>query len=91
MKHGPWFAGSPGGVVVAGTIYGTMHKTTVYLPDELKAGLVREARRRGSSEAEVIREAIAKAISAPRPTPGFLHAEPLADRVNELMEGFGDR
>ncbi|MEX0789718.1 MAG: CopG family transcriptional regulator [Actinomycetota bacterium] len=68
-----------------------MQKTTIYLPDDLKAGVAREARRRGSSEAEVIREAIARAISAPKPRAGFLDAEPLADRVDELLEGFGTR
>jgi predicted transcriptional regulator len=66
-----------------------MHKTTVYLPEDLKAGLTREARRRGSSEADVIRKAIADAIASPRPSRGFLDAEPIADRVDELLEGFG--
>lgn len=67
------------------------NKTTVYLPDELKTALEREARRRGSSEAEVIREAVRAAVSRPRPTPGIIAGEPLADRVDELLAGFGDR
>src|SRR4051794_39282648 len=34
-----------------GTIYGMSVKTTLYLPDELKAEVEREARRRGIAEA----------------------------------------
>ncbi|MEX2551909.1 MAG: CopG family transcriptional regulator [Actinomycetota bacterium] len=68
-----------------------MHKTTVYLPDELKRGLEREARRRGTSEADIVRQAIADAILSPRPNLGFLDSEPLAERVDELLEGFGSR
>ncbi len=68
-----------------------MAKTTVYLPDDLKAGLARQARMTGSSEAEVIRRAIADAIAAPRPNGGFLDVEPIARRVDELLEGFGSR
>jgi Arc/MetJ-type ribon-helix-helix transcriptional regulator len=81
--HGTW--------VKTGTIYGTMHKTTVYLPEELKRGLEQEAQRRGTSEADVVRQAIAEAISSTRPNRGFLDAEPLAERVDELLEGFGSR
>lgn len=66
-------------------------KTTVYLPDELKAALAREARRRGSSEAEVIRQAIAAAMTTPRPRTGFLDGEPFAERADELLDGFGER
>ncbi|MGI8576214.1 MAG: CopG family transcriptional regulator [Egibacteraceae bacterium] len=67
------------------------HKTTVYLPDELKTAVEREAHRQGSSEAEVIRRAITAAVTPPRPRAGFLDAEPLADRVDELLGGFGER
>ncbi len=66
-------------------------KTTVYLPEVLKAAVEREARRRGSSEAEVIRQAIAAAVIAPRPRPGFLDAEPFAAQADELLAGFGER
>jgi predicted transcriptional regulator len=68
-----------------------IQKTTVYLPEPLKAAVEREARRRGSSEAEVIRQAIAAAVTAPRPRAGFLDAEPFAARTDELLEGFGER
>lgn len=68
-----------------------MLKTTVYLTEALKKGLADEARRTGSSEAEVIRRAIKNAISSPRSNAGFLDAEPIADRVDELLEDFGTR
>jgi predicted transcriptional regulator len=67
------------------------HKTTLYIPDELKRAVEREARRGGSSEAEVMRQAIAQAVARPRPRAGFLDAEPLAERTEELLAGFGDR
>lgn len=70
---------------------GMSRKTTIYLPDELKRGVEREARRRGSSEAEVIRQALAEAIASPRPRAGFLDAEPFAARADELLAGFGER
>ncbi|MGQ0742848.1 MAG: CopG family transcriptional regulator [Acidimicrobiales bacterium] len=66
-------------------------KTTVYLPDDLKAGVEREALRLGISEAEVIRQAIAGALARPRPRPGILDGEPMAQRVDELLIGFGQR
>lgn len=68
-----------------------MKKTTVYLPTELKSALAGEARRRGCSEAEVIRDAVADAVSRPRPRGGLFDGEPLAARVDELLAGFGDR
>lgn len=66
-------------------------KTTVYLPDELKLAVERNARLRGLSEAEVIRQAIEGALQAPRPTPGLLDAEPFAARTDDLLAGFGER
>jgi hypothetical protein len=69
-----------------------MTKTTVYLPDELKAAVAREARRRGTSEAEVIREAIGAAVSRPVPRSGlFASDDPFAERADELLAGFGER
>lgn len=68
-----------------------MQKTTVYLPDDLKARVEREARRRSTSEAEVIRDAIASAVQRPRPRAGLFDAEPFAERVDELLDGFGER
>jgi predicted transcriptional regulator len=67
-------------------------KTTIYLPEELKAAVEREAKRRGTSEAEVIRDAIARAVSRPRPRAGIITGgEPIAHRVDELLAGFGER
>jgi len=66
-------------------------KTTIYLPDELKRAVEREAARRGESEAEVIRSAIALAVARPRPLGGFISIEPIANRVEELLIGFGER
>ncbi len=69
-----------------------MRKTTVYLPDDLKEHLARVARERGVAEAEVIRDAIAAAVSRPAPRAGlFASDEVYADRVDELLQGFGDR
>jgi len=74
-----------------GTICGMSAKTTVYLPDELKKALEREARRRGCSEAHVIREALTAAVERTAPRPGILDTEPIADRVDDLLAGFGER
>lgn len=76
-------------------MYG-MKKTTVYLPDELKAALEARARAEQCNEAELIREAVAERIArGPVPRPrlplceaglGDAHA---AERVDALLEGFG--
>ncbi len=75
-------------------MYG-MHRTTVYLPEDLKKALSRAARRRGVSEAELIREGVGLAIAQgepPRPRlPLFASGQPdLTRRLDELMEGFGE-
>jgi plasmid stability protein len=75
-------------------MYG-MKRTTVYLPDDLKAALERTAAAQGKSEAEVVRSALAAATEEhayPAPTlPLFESADPsLAERVDEeLAAGFG--
>lgn len=69
-----------------------MVKTTLYLPDDLKAELTREASRRGESEAELIRRALRRELDSVRPRPKgalFNGAEPIADRVDDLLNGFG--
>lgn len=76
---------------MGGTIYGMSVKTTIYLPDELKEALEAEARRRGQSEAEVVREAIRALVGRPTPRPGIIEGEPLAARSEELLSGFGER
>ncbi len=66
-------------------------KTTLYLPDELKAGVEREARRRGIPEAEVIRLALAASLSRPSPRAGIVDGPAIAEHVDELLDGFGTR
>jgi predicted transcriptional regulator len=70
-----------------------MFKTTIYLPDDLKEAVAEEARRRGQSEAEVIRAAVADAVKAPRsrPNAAVFSGEPIARQADELLEGFGQR
>jgi len=76
-------------------MYG-MKRTTVYLPDELKAALERTAAAEGKSEADVMRSALATATAehahpAPR-LPLFESGDAtLAERVDEeLARGFGE-
>lgn len=79
-----------------GRVYG-MQKTTVYLPEDLKASLERVALETERSVAEIIREALRKAVDESRkPRPRVpLTGEGLGDptaalRVDELLrEGFG--
>ncbi len=70
-----------------------MNKTTLYLPDELKRAVTQEARRRGTSEAEIIRASLQATLPVERPRPrgGILTGvEPISHRVDELLaEGFG--
>jgi hypothetical protein len=69
-----------------------MNKTTIYLPGELKKAVAREARQRGITEAEVIREAIAAALTRPIPRGGlFASGQPFAHHAEELLSGFGER
>lgn len=82
-----------------GSIYGTMYgmkRTTVYLPDDLKAALERTAAAQGKSEAEIVRGALAVVTADqayPRPRlPLFDSGDStLAERVDEeLATGFGE-
>ncbi|CAA9469052.1 MAG: hypothetical protein AVDCRST_MAG02-3889 [uncultured Rubrobacteraceae bacterium] len=72
-----------------------MKKTTVYLPDDLKAALGRVADERGQSEAELIREAVGDLVRGserPRPRLPLFHSDDptLAERVDEELRGFGE-
>jgi hypothetical protein len=73
-----------------------MRKTTVYVPDDLKADLARASAATGRSEAELIREGIRLVTVetggvTPR-LPLFESGEPdLAERVDEHLAGFGER
>ena len=81
-------------------MYGTMNgmrKTTLYLPDELKIALERYAKKRGTSEAGIVREALASFISnTERPRPRLpLTGQPLGDpslaeHTDERLEGCGE-
>jgi hypothetical protein len=75
-------------------MYG-MDKTTVYLPRPLKEALAAAAQRRQVSEAEIIREGIALAVTRDEPRkprlPLFHSDSPdLAARFDELLKGFGE-
>jgi hypothetical protein len=69
---------------------------TIYLPDDLKAALERTAAARGTSEAEIVRSALASATAEhtypPPKLPLFAGDDPtLAERVDqEVAEGFGE-
>jgi hypothetical protein len=76
-------------------VYG-MRKTTVYLPDDLKAALEPLAESEQRSEAEIIREALGSAVSdrgSPIPriplTSVGLGDPTIAERSEELLDGFG--
>lgn len=76
-------------------MYG-VKRTTIYLPDEMKAAIEREAARRGVTEAEMIRGAVSEHLASKRGRrlnlplfpEGF--GEDIAGRVDELLEGFGE-
>lgn len=78
-----------------GTVDG-MEKTTVYLTSEQKRALARTAKSEGRSEADLIREGIETVTARHRvaePTlPLFESGVPdLAEHVDELLDGFGER
>jgi Ribbon-helix-helix protein, copG family len=71
-----------------------MDKTTIYLPVELKSAIRRVARRRGISEAEVIRDSIRNAVGGERPRPRgalFASGAPIARQADDHLTGFGER
>lgn len=78
-----------------GTMY-VMRRTTVYLPDDLKRELEAASRQSGRSEADLVREGVRLAVARESPErpriPLFESGRPdLAERVDELLEGFGER
>jgi Arc/MetJ-type ribon-helix-helix transcriptional regulator len=73
-----------------------MEKTTVYLTESQKRALERAAKRVGRSEAELIREGVelvtARHQAAELVLPLFTSDQPdLADRVDDALDGFGER
>jgi len=76
-------------------MYG-MRKTTVYMPEPLKARLARTAAESGRSEADLVREGIelvtARAAGVEPRLPLFASGRPdLAERADEHLAGFGER
>ena len=77
-------------------MYG-VKRTTIYLPDDLKAKLEATARAEGRTEADVIREALANALEQQGSRrPRLPLTEPTgestnwAERVDEILDtGFG--
>jgi predicted DNA-binding protein len=81
---------------------GVMHKTSVYLDDELTERLARLAREEGTSQAEILREAVAAYQPKPSPDRNFALAGSDFRRIDddprsiseipeeELLEGFGE-
>jgi hypothetical protein len=77
-------------------MYG-VKRTTLYLPDDLKAQLEATARAEGRTEADVVREALADALRLRKPRrPRLPLTGPTgqttnwAERVDELLgDGFG--
>lgn len=68
-----------------------MRKTTIYLGEDLKSAVKREAKLQGVSQAQFIRDAVSKAVERPHPQPGIIDGEPFADRADQLLDGFGER
>lgn len=73
-----------------------MIKTTIYLPGDLKRELERISAAEGCSEAEVIRDALRRAIgnrAVPRPRIPLcdrgLGDPGIAERTEQLLEDFG--
>ena len=71
-----------------------MHKTTLYLSDELNARIKRKARREGRSEADVMRSALTEYTKDDGPSPTLPlfdsgQVAPIRD-WDEALRGFGE-
>lgn len=67
-----------------------MRKSSLYLPDRLKAGLTARAEATGRSEAELIREAIESALAAGGEPPSQPPERPVAGRLVGVGVGPGE-
>lgn len=71
-----------------------MTRITVSVPIELKEAVDREAHRTGASEAEYVRRSLTSSVESGRPMPRggvFASGDPFSDRVDELLDGFGEQ
>lgn len=71
-----------------------MHKTTVYIPEDLKVALEQTAASQGRSVAELVREALRALVvttAPPRPRLPLFESgkSDLAEHVDEALAGFG--
>jgi hypothetical protein len=79
-------------------MYGMMYvvkRTTIYLPEDLKAALEQAALQESRTEADLIREGIEKLLATrhPRPTiPLFESSLPpdAAEHFDDYLQGFGE-
>ncbi len=72
----------------------SVDKTTIYLPPDLRSAVKQAARRRGISEAEVIRDSIRSAVGGEQPLPKgglFASGAPIARRADDHLRGFGEQ
>jgi hypothetical protein len=72
-----------------------MHKTTVYLDDQIYIKIRRLAKATGRTQAMIIREALAAYAGGGRPLPtsvgaGSSGTKDFSERADELLEGFGE-
>jgi len=94
-SHRPDVASGAAKIDMYGNVYG-MERTTVYLTEAQKRALERAARLSGRSEAELIREGVEIVTGrhqiAEPVLPLFESGQPdLAERVDEALDGFGER
>lgn len=70
-----------------------MHKTTLYLEDEIRERIARVAKATGRSQADVIRDAL-RTVFLRRKKPRSIGlgkgGRDLSDRAEDLLEGFGE-
>jgi predicted transcriptional regulator len=72
-----------------------MHKTTIYLEEQVYRRIQRLAKATGRTQAMIIREALAAYTGGGRRAPSSVGAgasgrSDASDRAEELLEGFGE-
>ncbi len=71
-----------------------MHRTTLYLEDDVRARIAAVAKATGRSQAEVIREALRSVLmhrARPRSLGLGRGGASLSDRADDFLDGFGER